>query len=50
MTSSELNELKEAFDMFDTEGTGKISTIQLKNAMGTLNFEKKSPVVFEIIC
>ena len=36
--------------MFDTEGTGTIDPRELKAAMHSLGFEKKSPTVYEMIC
>ena len=36
--------------MFDTNGTGTIDPKELKAAMHSLGFEKKSPTVYEMIC
>ena len=50
LSEEEIEEIREAFSMFDTEGTGKIDPKELKAAMHSLGFEKKSPTVFEMIC
>ena len=50
LSEEEIEEIKEAFSMFDTEGTGKIDPKELKAAMHSLGFEKKSPTVYEMIC
>ena len=36
--------------MFDTNGNGSIDPKELKAAMNSLGFEKKSPTVYEMIC
>ncbi|CAK93968.1 unnamed protein product (macronuclear) [Paramecium tetraurelia] len=51
---SELNEeqkqeIKEAFDLFDTEGTGYIDVKELKVAMRALGFETKKEEVKQMI-
>ena len=50
LTEEEIEEIREAFSMFDTEGTGRIDPKELKAAMHSLGFEKKSPTVYEMIC
>ena len=50
LSEEEIEEIREAFSMFDTEGTGKIDPKELKSAMHSLGFEKKSPTVYEMIC
>jgi Ca2+-binding EF-hand superfamily protein len=50
LSEEEIEEIREAFSMFDTEGTGKIDPKELKAAMHSLGFEKKSPTVYEMIC
>ena len=50
LSEEEIEEIKEAFAMFDTEGTGKIDPKELKAAMHSLGFEKKSPTVYDMIC
>lgn len=50
LTDEEIEEIREAFAMFDTEGSGMIDPRELKAAMHSLGFEKKSPTVYEMIC
>lgn len=50
LTEEEVEEIREAFAMFDTENTGTIDPRELKAAMHSLGFEKKSPTVYEMIC
>ena len=50
LTEEEIDEIKEAFNMFDTQGSGTIDPKELKAAMNSLGFEKKSPIVYEMIC
>ena len=49
LTEDEIEEIREAFSMFDTNGTGTIDPKELKAAMNSLGFEKKSPTVYEMI-
>ena len=49
LTEDEIEEIREAFSMFDTNGSGTIDPKELKAAMHSLGFEKKSPTVFEMI-
>ena len=49
LTEEEIEEIREAFSMFDTDGSGKIDPKELKAAMHSLGFEKKSPTVYEMI-
>ena len=43
LTEEQKSELKEAFDLFDTERTGQIDYHELKVAMRSLGFEVKRP-------
>jgi Ca2+-binding EF-hand superfamily protein len=49
LTEEEIEEIKEAFSLFDTDGSGSIDPKELKAAMHSLGFEKKSPTVYEMI-
>jgi len=49
LTEDEIEELKEAFNLFDTEATGKIDPRELKSAMSSLGFESKNPTIFNMI-
>ena len=49
LTEDEIEELREAFNLFDTEATGKIDPRELKSAMQSLGFESKNPTIFHMI-
>ncbi len=49
LTEDEIEEIREAFSMFDTQGTGQIDPKELKSAMKSLGFDVKSPTVYEMI-
>lgn len=49
LTEDEIEELREAFNLFDTEATGKINPAELKSAMQSLGFESKNPTIFNMI-
>lgn len=50
MSEEEIKEIKEAFDLFDTNNTGKINPKELIDSLKSLEFDKKNPDIFEIIC
>ena len=49
LTEDEIEELREAFNLFDTEATNKIDPRELKSAMQSLGFESKNPTIFHMI-
>ena len=49
LTDEEIEEIQEAFTMFDTSGEGTIDPSELRAAMNSLGFDKKSPIVFDMI-
>ena len=49
LTVDEIEEIKEAFDIFDTDNSGSISVKELLNAMKSLGFETKNPAVYKMI-
>lgn len=49
LSEEQKNDIKEAFDLFDTEGTGKIDTKELKVAMRALGFEPKKEEIKKMI-
>ena len=49
MTEDEIEEIKEAFDLFDTDGSGSIDPKELKAAMQSLGFESKNQTIFQMI-
>jgi len=50
LTEDEIEEIKEAFNLFDTDGSGTIDPKELKAAMQSLGFEHKNPTIFQMIC
>ena len=49
LTEEQKQEIKEAFDLFDTDGLGKIDAKELKVAMRALGFETKKEEIRRII-
>lgn len=49
LTEEQRQEIKEAFDLFDTESTGAIDAKELKVAMRALGFEPKKEEVRRIL-
>ena len=42
LTEDEIEEIKEAFDLLDTDGSGSIDPKELRAAMQSLGFEAKN--------
>uniref|UniRef100_A0A3Q3LB07 Centrin 4 n=1 Tax=Labrus bergylta TaxID=56723 RepID=A0A3Q3LB07_9LABR len=49
LTEEQKQEIKEAFDLFDTEGSGSIDVKELKVAMRALGFEPKKEEIKKMI-
>ena len=49
LSSEEVDEIKQAFDLFDTNGTGKIDPKELKAAMQSLGFDSKNTTIYQLI-
>ena len=49
LTNQENDELREAFNLFDTKGTGKVNPSELKLAMESLGLKDKNPVIYKMI-
>ncbi|CAD8054238.1 unnamed protein product [Paramecium primaurelia] len=49
LTDDEIDEIREAFNLFDTEGTGRVDPRELKAAMQSLGFDQKNPTIFNMI-
>ena len=49
LTEEQKQEIKEAFDLFDTEGVGQIDAKELKVAMRALGFEPKKEEIRKMI-
>ena len=50
LQSSDIETLKDVFRNFDLNNTGKINGMQLYQAFKSLNMQKRSPEVFDIVC
>jgi len=49
LTEDEIDEIREAFNLFDTDGSGMIDPKELKAAMQSLGFESKNPTIYQMI-
>lgn len=49
LSTDEVDEIKQAFDLFDTNQQGKIDPKELKAAMQSLGFDTKNPTIFQMI-
>ena len=49
LTEDEIEEIKEAFDLFDSDGSGTIDPAELKSAMQSLGFEAKNQTIYQMI-
>ena len=49
LTEDEVEEIREAFALFDTDNSGRIDPKELKAAMKSLGFEKKNPTIYNMI-
>lgn len=49
LTEDEIQEIKEAFDLFDTDGSNSIDPKELRAAMQSLGFEAKNQTIFQMI-
>eukprot|EP00916_Digyalum_oweni_P001395 GHVL01002738.1.p1 GENE.GHVL01002738.1~~GHVL01002738.1.p1 ORF type:complete len:164 (+),score=41.83 GHVL01002738.1:50-541(+) len=49
LTEDEIDEIREAFNLFDTEGEGTIDPNELRAAMLSLGFDKKNPTIYKMI-
>ena len=49
LSEEEIEEIKEAFNLFDTEGIGKIKPKELKAAFQQIGLEYKNPIINSII-
>merc|ERR1712084_153990 len=49
LSEDEVEEIKEAFDLFDNDGSGAISVNELTSAMQSLGFDVKQAVVYNMV-
>ena len=48
LSEEEVEEIREAFNLFDTDGSGEIDPKELKAAMQSLGFEAKNQTIYQI--
>lgn len=49
LTEDEILEIKEAFDLFDSDQSGSIDINELKNSMISLGFQAKNATIYQMI-
>mmetsp|Transcript_21379 Transcript_21379/g.19450 ORF Transcript_21379/g.19450 Transcript_21379/m.19450 type:complete len:171 (-) Transcript_21379:22-534(-) len=49
LSDEEIEEIREAFNLFDTDGSGTIDPKELKAAMQSLGFEAKNQTIYQMI-
>merc|ERR1712110_568104 len=49
LKQDEIEEIKEAFDLFDTDQSGEIDLKELKAAMQSLGYESKNDTIFTML-
>ena len=49
IVKSEGDEIKDAFEFFDSNGTGKIDAREIRGAMQSIGFDETNPTVYEVI-
>ena len=49
LSEEEIEEIREAFNLFDTDGSGTIDPKELKAAMQSLGFEAKNATIYQMI-
>jgi centrin-1 len=49
LTEEEIMEIKEAFDLFDTDSSGQIDPKELKEAMNSLGLEARNQTIYQMI-
>jgi Ca2+-binding EF-hand superfamily protein len=50
LSPEEYEEIKQAFELFDTNSTGRINPQELKQAMQSLGFDSRNPTIYDMIC
>merc|ERR1719214_71247 len=49
LKQDEIEEIKEAFDLFDTDQSGEVDLKELRSAMQSLGYESKNETIFTMI-
>ena len=49
VVNSDGDEIKDAFELFDSNGEGKINVREIRGAMQSIGYDEKNPTVYEVI-
>ena len=49
LSAEEIDKIRQAFEIYDSNGTGKIDPKELKNAMLSLGFNNKNPTLYQVV-
>ena len=49
LSSEKVDEIRQSFDLFETNVTGKIDSKELRAAMQSLRFYSKNPTIYKLI-
>ena len=49
VSSSEGDDIKEAFELFDANGDGRINAREIRSAMQSIGYDEKNPTVYEVM-
>ena len=49
LSNEEIEEIRQAFELFDSSGEGKLDPKELISSMKALNFDKENPTMFNLI-
>ena len=49
VVNSDGGDIKEAFELFDSNGDGKINVREIRGAMQSIGYDEKNPTVYEVI-
>ena len=49
LPEEDIENIRIAFDSFDTEGTGRIDISKVKEAMDETNFQDENPLIYQVI-
>mgnify|MGYP003339158185 CR=1 FL=1 len=50
LNRNEMEVIRQAFDLYDVDHTGKADIAEIKESLINLGYEQKNPVLFDIIC
>jgi Ca2+-binding EF-hand superfamily protein len=49
VSSSGGDDIKEAFELFDSNGDGRINAREIRSAMQSIGYDEKNPIVYEVM-